>query len=399
MPGFFRPAAVLLLSVALTGAPHLPEVQAIGMRQDVPETDYLDLASNTKAFPAGKFPDFLPVAAVGTLDNDGEFEVIGSGTLIAPEWILTAAHVALSGKRGQDFEPKLEVRFGPRASAPQSRHRVTGVATPLPPRTLRPLLRSGPRVSESEVIHAEFHDLALLHLAAPVPGIAPCPLDETGALLSGKQIFIAGYGDAATGNNTKSRTWTKADLKRAAENVVDREIQRNPYNPRTVGGILLFDFDNGTEERNSLNRKSKSWDHLFGEGKSSSIPSPLEGASYPGDSGGPAFAKSAKGTWCLVGVSGYGTGFPPDRRRTSIQFGEILVYTRVSPHLAWVRSHIAPPPPPPPSVAVSRVGPEAQVSAPDSSAPVTATASPVAPETAPPIFRTAPQTPSPPAVP
>jgi hypothetical protein len=215
----------------------------------------------------------------------------------------------------------------------------------------------------------------------------PATLDETGEPLAGKQLYIAGFGDAATGNNTKSRTWTPADRKRAAENVIDREILRNPYNSKTTGGILLFDFDDGTQERNSLNRRSKAWDHLFGDGQSSPAPTPLEGASYPGDSGGPAFAKSVKGTWCVVGVSGYGTGFPPDRRRTSIQFGDILVYTRVSPHLAWVRQQVAPPAPGKPSAIVSRAQPAAEVSAPETSAPVTATAAPAASEAPPGIFR------------
>lgn len=394
-PGFPRLAAIAILFLCLPGAPFPAASLAIGMRDDVPAADYLALANNEAPFPPGKFPDFLPVAAVGTLGRDGEFEIVGSGTLIAPEWVLTAAHVALSGKRGQDFESNLEVRFGPRARAPRSRHRVTGVATPLPPSALRSLLRTGPKVSESEVIHAEFHDLALLHLATPVPDITPSPLEASAEPLAGKRIFIAGYGDAATGNNPKARTWTQADLKRAAENRVDREIARNPYNPRTVGAILLFDFDNGTEERNSLNRRSKSWEHLFGQGKSEAAPTPMEGASYPGDSGGPAFAQSSKGDWAVVGISGYGTGFPPDRRRTSIQYGEILVYTRVSPHLDWIRSHLAPPNPAPPSASVSRAGPAAEVGAPDASSRVTATASPVSAEAPPPIFRPPPAPPAP----
>ncbi len=390
MPGPSRSAAVLFLRLLLLGASifTIAPIHAIGMRQDVPESIYLDLANNAGEFTVGKFPDFLAVAAIGLIDKDGEFEVIGSGTLIAPEWVLTAAHVVLSGKRGQDFEANMEVRFGPSASSPRSRHPVSGVATPLAPRELRPLLRSGPRVSESDVIHAEFHDLALLRLTAPVTGIVPALLDETGEPLSGRPLYIAGFGDAATGNNTKSRTWTPADRKRAAENMVDREIQRNPYNPNTIGGILLFDFDNGTQDRNSLNRRSKSWDHLFGDGQSSPEPLRLEGASYPGDSGGPAFVKSAKGAWCVVGVSGYGTGFPPDRRRTSIQFGDILVYTRVWPHLAWVRQQIAPPPPTKPSAIVSPAGPAAEVGAPETSAPVTATATPAPPEEPSAIFRT-----------
>jgi len=380
MPGSFRQAASFLPFLLVLWIQRPTLAHAIGMRQDVKESTYLNLANNAADYPAGKFPDFLPVAAVGVIGKGGKFEIIGSGTLVAPEWVLTAAHVVLSDKRGEDFEASMEVRFGPAASESVLRFRVSGVATPLPPDELRPLLRSGPRITEGEVVHAEFHDLALLKLASPVPDITPAAFDETAEQLLGRLIYIAGFGDATTGNNTKARTWTPADRKRAAENVIDREIMRNPYNADTVGGILLFDFDNGTDERNTLNLRSKSWEHLFGDGQSSPDPAALEGASYPGDSGGPAFARTAD-RWCVVGVSGYGTGFPPDRRRTSIQFGDILAYTRISPHAPWIRQQITPRAPGPPAAMVSRAVPAAEVSK--------VTNPPEAPASAPapPIFR------------
>jgi hypothetical protein len=340
------------------------------------------LANNAEAFSPGKYPDFMPVAAIGITGRNGKFEVIGSGTLIAPNWVLSAAHVVLSGKRGEDFEAGLEVRFGKMANEPLLRRQVAGIATPLPPSELKPLIRTGPRISESEVVHAEFHDLALIQLDSPVLQIAPAPIDEMGPPLIGTTIYISGFGDAATGNNTKARTWTQANLKRAAENVVDREITRNPYNAATIGGILLFDFDNGAEERNTLNLPSKAWDPLFGTGQSSAAPAALEGASYPGDSGGPAFAKLGP-RWSVVAVSGYGTGFPQDRRRTSIQFGDILAYTRIAPHLAWIRQHIAPAPLGKPSAIVAPAEPKAEVS----KAPMEPPA-PVPANAPPPIFRT-----------
>ena len=361
MPGTFRNAALLLLLVLILWTASLNPALAIGMRQDVAESSYIELANNGAEFPPGKFPDFMPVAAIGISDRNGKFEIIGSGILVAPNWVLSAAHVVLSGKRDEDFEAGLEVRFGRAGSAPMLSRQVSGIATPLPPTKLRPLLRSGPRGSESEVVHAEFHDLALIRLDSPVTDIAPAPFDNSAEPLVSRPIYIAGFGDASTGNNTKSRTWTPADLKRAAENVIDREITKNPFNSQTVGGILLFDFDNGTEERNSLNLPSKSWEHLFGTGQSSAQPAGLEGASYPGDSGGPAFAKIGT-RWCVVAVSGYGTGFPPDRRRTSIQFGDILAYTRISPHSAWIQQQITPPAPPKPTAIVAPADPTVEVS-------------------------------------
>lgn len=305
------------------------------MRHDVEESTFVALANNEGKFAAGDYPDFRAVAAVGLPGRRNAFEVIGSCVLVAPDWVLTAAHVVLSPKGGVDFEPNLEVRFGGRAGTPTIRRTVVDVATPLQVSQLRPLLGRGMRFSEKQVVHAEFHDMALLRLSDPVENIPPAQVETERSKLLGQLIYISGFGDGAKGNNARSRSWTAADLKRAAENVVDREINRNPLSGRNAGGILLFDFDNGDERRNSLNARSRVWDRLFGSGRSSATPTQLEGASYPGDSGGPAFAK-VDGEWKVVGISGYGTGYPPDRRRTSIQYGDILVYTRVAHQGDWI---------------------------------------------------------------
>lgn len=310
------------------------------MRHDVAESTYLDLAANAPGYPVGPFPDFQPVAAIGTSGPSDRFKVTGSATLIAPSWVLTAAHLVLSAKQGRDFETGIEVRFGPTASSSQSRNKVIRAVTPVPPAQLRPLVSSGPGFTEGQIVHAEFHDLALLELDAPVGGIAPAAVDDLGESLLGRPIFIAGFGEAARGDNPRSRSWIPADAKRAAQNIVDREILRNPYGAASSGGLILFDFDNGTSERNTLNMVTKPWDKLFGPGESSAQPTRFEGAPYPGDSGGPAFS-FAGSQWRIVAVSGYGTGFPPGQRRPSIQYGDILVYTRISPHAEWIRRTLA----------------------------------------------------------
>jgi len=379
----FRPfaaaALVLALLSAMTGL--APRSEGIGMRHDVPEAAYLDLAANTARYPAGPYPDFRPVAALGTEGRSGRFEVTGSGTLVAPDWILTAAHVVMSERRGQDFRNDLEVRFGTSASSPSFRAKIIRVATPIPPEELRPLLGRSSRFSEAEIVRAEFHDLALLQLDRPVPDCPPALPDDSAEAMNGRLVYIAGFGDAGFGDNPRSRSWTAADRKRAAQNILDRDVTRNPHAPDDRGGIVLFDFDNGTEERNSLNQPTRAWELLFGTGPSSPLPTQLEGASYPGDSGGPAFVQLS-GAWKLVAVSGYGTGFPADRKRSSIQYGDILVYTRVAPHAAWIRSTTAPP------VVVSRSEPAQVVSEalPTPEAPASGTG----PALPPPIFRPGP---------
>lgn len=324
-------AGALVLSFFAVG-----QAMAIGMRHDVPESQYLALAQNQPPYLPGAAPDFAPVAAIG-LPGDSGFEVLGTGVLISPQWVLTAAHVVLVPTGNpQDFQPRLTVRFGTGVKKPSHERQVIDITTPIPITELRALQGKGDRYSDADVVHAEFHDLALLSLDGPVEGITPAICDDTPIDLLNYFICIAGYGDAAKGNNPLQRWWREPNLKRAAENVIDRVITLDPATKKPEGGILVFDFDNGQENRNSLNGKTSVWTSLFGEGTSNPIPRKLEGAPYPGDSGGPAFAFLQE-KWRVVGISGYGTGFPLERKHALITYGDILVYANVKTHATWIK--------------------------------------------------------------
>ncbi len=326
---------ILVLCWTLLSNPGL----GIGTRHDVEERLYLELARNGPQHPRGRYPDFRAVGAVGIRGvHPEQFELLGSGTLLSPRWVLTAAHVVISKqKKHGDFYPSLYVRFGPNAHAEYREHRVIGAATVLPPKTLRILHGAAWHTSEKRLVTAEFHDLALLELEVPVQAIPPLPYCRREFDHRNLRVYLAGYGHSATGNVLNAEQWSATGRRRAAENTIDRDITRNPYTGKQQGGIILLDFDDGTEEHNTLNRVERAWAKLFGMGASDAQPLPLEGAAYPGDSGGPAIAK-VDGVWQVVGVSGYGTGYPPDKRDSTISYGDILVYTRVASHQEWIAS-------------------------------------------------------------
>lgn len=164
-------------------------VFAVTIRHDVEDGKYLELG---KKFPA--------VCALGRA---------GDGTLIAPQWILTAAHVA-SGlqRRGQ----------GITARCGEAVYTV-----------------------EKVFVHLQWtemgaHDIALLKLSKAITGIAPVAIyfenDE-----ENKIATIVGHGDTRTG---KGGEWISDNRVRGATSKIDRADEKWIY--------LSFDEPpNGTE--------------------------------------------------------------------------------------------------------------------------------------------------------
>jgi len=156
---------ILLLSLVLLVP---PPVEAIVIRHDRDDGRYIELGE--------RFP-----AAASVLPD-------GSGVLIAPQWVLTAAHVA----RGV-------ARRSPRVEVAGKEYKVAQI-----------------------FVHPEWsdmgpHDIALFKLEKPVKGVQPVELyrrdDE-----AGKQITFVGRGDTGNGLTGPQDQDKK---KRGATNTID----------------------------------------------------------------------------------------------------------------------------------------------------------------------------------
>lgn len=304
---------------------------AIGGLHRVEEQEYIDLANNKGKFAAGeKFPDFGSVCVVGNFTHQDDWH--GTGVLIAPRWVLTCAHVALLANDARQFERRLKVHFGPAGTSNHTRYEVEAIFTTMPIEDgAYDWLVGIQGIPPEKRMKADLNDIALLKLAKPVLDVRPAELFR-GKPKIGTQLFLCGYGAYAPGTEADQNKWNRNGTKRAAENILDRD------GAHPDGGLIAYDFDAGNDERNTLANNlllDKELQTMLGAGASDKNPLPLEGSAYPGDSGGPAFALE-DGKWKVVGICGFGTDYPLQGPVHSPQYGDVLCYTRVPSHLAWI---------------------------------------------------------------
>jgi secreted trypsin-like serine protease len=258
--------AILVATTLIAGS-----AGAVVIRHDVPDSAYL--------IPGSAFP------ALVALQWDGQ------GVLIAPRWVVTAAHAT---------------------QWPMSQVTINGA----PRRVSRVIRHPGYRVparalsDDAATLSAEktsIDDIALLELAEPVSDTEPAPL-YTGSDETGKRIAIIGRG--ATGNGLTGQ----------APNSPHRGSLRRAFSPVTSAEgrwlICRFDAPPATDA--------------------------LAGTAGDGDSGGPILIES-EGVWKLAGLTSwkYAEGNLADFRAGL--YGQISYQVRISHYADWIRGVIEAP--------------------------------------------------------
>jgi len=244
--------SILLIAALLASLP----CAAILIRPDRDDAEYLELATKYPASVLLNAPD-------------------GEGVLIAPRWILTAAHMV---KALEALKPLPRITIGSRAYEIQSMHP-------------HPDWRKGNPGSDIGLIYLK---RAVGEDIEPVP---PYKENDEG----GKTVIIVGHG--YTGKiGEKPLPKEQWDRKRrAAINTVDR------ISPRALGLRI----------------------------KTADEASDLQGAAAPGDSGGPALLQTPDGAF----VIGIGTATDDTNANGIVgDPGDWEIYVRVSFFVPWIEA-------------------------------------------------------------
>lgn len=329
----FRSPILLLAILALTFTaciddeqpidPNGEDRQAFGIRHDRQLSDYEAAAATT----ATDRPDFGSVVSFSySLDGSDNHDVIATGTLVKPDWILTAGHNFFVSDEQSNPAPVsgIEVFLGTDMENPTRRVAVAELVF-------------HPTWLTNDDAFATANDLCLVRLAEPINDLPLATLQTDDDEELGSTVWFAGYGDYS---QVEGNDPNRLPRRHAVENVLDRKtdgVTTTADGVTYTGGVLAFDFDDPDGSANTLGDDRVEGDEaLVGTGTSQPSARNLEGSTVQGDSGGPLFVND-NGTWRLAGVlSGGLSDVLPDH--ADGDYGDVSVFIRVSTQMDWISS-------------------------------------------------------------
>ena len=306
-----------------------PNRTAFGIRADRPLSDYEKVASNQAPYNTDNFPSCSPVIAFSySLDGSNGADYVATGTLIKPDWILTAGHNFYVAEEQSSPAPTTGIRIlvGNDPNNPSATYTVE-----------RLVFHPSWETQNEDFVRA--NDLCLVKLSTPITNITPAQINTELVNLVGQTTWFCGFGDYSQQLGQNPNLLSK---KHAIQNVLDRqnegiESQANGVTYR--GGLLGFDFDSPSGTINSLGDTKVGADEaLLGTGTSDPTATEFEGTTVEGDSGGALFIKVGN-TWKVCGVLSGGADEPIDNHADG-DYGDISIFIRVATHKTWIESVI-----------------------------------------------------------
>ena len=246
-----------------------------------------------------------PFAGVGSLKVVwGANTYIGSGAVIGPTRILTAAHMFDLDNNGSIDVAPGDVTFYLNYGSDLS-HAITAASLYVHPDW------SG--FNNPSVLD----DVAVIELSSPVPAGVPMYALNSDPFTAATEITLVGYGRSGDGVNgyTTSASWT---VKRSGKNLASFFVLDDEGSGNKEG--FEFDFDFPTKD---------AFDTVLGLGNT------VEVTLGPGDSGGPSFIPDGSGGYKIFGVNTFGFDYSSYKAPL---FGSGAGGMLVSSYKSWIES-------------------------------------------------------------